>query len=234
MKDVHTLILSIALTVTMYTLSLKIYQRYRYSFLNPVFISTVMIIGVLVMCNKTFVEYRPGKDFMTSLIGPATVALALPLYNQWALVKKNAYLLLLGITMGSFSTIVAVLLLGRLGALPKTILISLAPKSVTAPIAVEIARITGGDPSLAVAFVVATAIIGSTIGPGVLSMLKVNNPMARGVALGTTAHAMGTTVALMEGETQGAMAGIAMVLAAIITSQFAPLFVPFILAHLGI
>ncbi len=229
-----TMIFSVVITVCSYLLSRRLYERYKYSFLNPVFVSAVIVIGVLLSCNYTFADYQPAKDIMTSLIGPATVALALPLYNQRELVKKNSLMLLLGITMGSLSTIVAVLLLGRLAALPQNILISLAPKSVTAPIAIEIAKITGGDPSLAVAFVVATAIIGSTIGPGALSLFKIKDPMARGVALGTAAHAMGTTVALMEGETQGAMSGVAMVLAAIITSQFAPFFIPYFLIRLGI
>jgi putative effector of murein hydrolase len=109
------------------------------------------------------------------------------------------------------------------------VLLSLGPKSVTVPIAVEISRLAGGEPTLTAAFVVATGMIGSILGPTLLSAVKVKNPVARGLALGTVSHGQGTAVALLEGETAGAMGGVAMAIAAVFTALIAPYYLPLLL-----
>jgi len=110
-------------------------------------------------------------------------------------------------------------------------MVSLAPKSVTAPVAVEISRIVGGNQALTAAFVIATGVFGSMLGPWFLSQMHIHDPMARGLAVGTTSHGQGTAMMLHEGETQGALSGVAMALAAIFVSLIAPYTIPGLVAH---
>lgn len=219
----------VVLTVGAYLATRAIFIRYKYPLLNPVFLSTLVIIGALKAGHFTLSDYQPAKEVMTFLLGPATVALALPLYHNRAVLKKSALPVLTGVLSGSLATMAAVLLSGRVLGLGKNVLLSIGPKSVTVPIAVEISRIAGGEPALTAAFVVATGMIGSILGPMILSALGVKSPVARGLALGTVSHGQGTAVALMEGETAGAMGGVAMALAAIFTALVAPYYLPLFL-----
>jgi predicted murein hydrolase (TIGR00659 family) len=219
----------VLVTVCCYLASRWLFLRFRHPLLNPVFLSTIVIIALLKATGVTLAEYQPAKKAMTFLLGPATVALALPLYNNRGVLRNHAIPVFAGVVAGSLATIAGVLLSGRVAGLAKGILISLGPKSVTVPIAVEISRLAGGEPALTAAFVVATGMIGSILGPLLLSALKVTNPIARGLALGTVSHGQGTAVALLESETAGAMGGVAMAIAAIFTALIAPYYLPLFL-----
>jgi len=219
----------VLVTVGCYLATRWLFLRFRHPLLNPVFLSTVVIIALLKVTGYTLADYRPAKDAMTFLLGPATVALALPLYHNRAVLRNHAIPVFAGVVAGCLATIAAVLVSGRIAGLAKGILISLGPKSVTVPIAVEISRLAGGEPTLTAAFVVATGMIGSILGPLLLSALRVDNPVARGLALGTVSHGQGTAVALMEGETAGAMGGVAMAISAIFTALIAPYYLPLFL-----
>jgi len=219
----------VLVTVGAYLVTRKIFLRYKYPLLNPVFLSMLAIIAALKGTGVSLAEYQPAKEAMTFLLGPATVALALPLYNNREVLKKHALPVFAGVVAGCLATIAAVLIAGRVAGLARGVLISLGPKSVTVPIAVEISRIAGGEPTLTAAFVVATGMIGSILGPTLLTALKVRNPVARGLALGTVSHGQGTAVALLEGETAGAMGGVAMAIAAVFTALIAPYYLPIFL-----
>jgi predicted murein hydrolase (TIGR00659 family) len=219
----------VLLTVGAYLATRRIFLRFKFPLLNPVFLSTLVIIAVLKGTGGTLESYQPAKEAMTFLLGPATVALALPLYKNRSVLRNHALPVFAGVVAGSLATIAAVLIAGRVAGLARGVLISLGPKSVTVPIAVEISRIAGGEPTLTAAFVVATGMIGSILGPTLLSALKVRNPVARGLALGTVSHGQGTAVALMEGETAGAMGGVAMAIAAVCTALIAPYYLPLFL-----
>lgn len=216
-------------TVAVYLATRAIFLAWRHPLLNPVFLSTIVIIAALKLGGFTLEDYRPAKEAMTFLLGPATVALALPLYNNRKVLKSHAPAVAAGVLAGSLATMAAALLLGRLLHLDGTVLLSLAPKSVTVPIAVEISRLSGGEATLTAAFVVATGMIGSILGPAALSLLRVKEPVARGLALGTVSHGQGTAVALLEGETAGAMSGVAMAIAAVFTAVIAPYYLPLFL-----
>jgi predicted murein hydrolase (TIGR00659 family) len=216
-------------TVGAYLVTRRIFLRFKYPLLNPVFLSTIIIIALLQATGGTLADYQPARDAMTFLLGPATVALALPLYHNRGVLRRHALPVFAGVVAGSLATIAAVLIAGRIAGLGRGVLISLGPKSVTVPIAVEISRIAGGEPTLTAAFVVATGMIGSILGPTLLSALWVKNPVARGLALGTVSHGQGTAVALMEGETAGAMGGVAMAIAAVCTALIAPYYFPLFL-----
>ncbi|MFN7251455.1 MAG: LrgB family protein [Anaerobacillus sp.] len=220
-------LLSISITVAAYLLSKVVGKRYPSPFTTPVFFSTAIIMTILVTFGLTFEDYTVAKDIMTFLLGPATVALAVPLYKNRMIIKKHSGPALVGIILGTMSTIVGAVLLAKLLTLSNEILASVSVKSVTVPVAVEIASIIGGDPALTAAFVVATGILGTMIGPWLMNLTNINHPLSRGLALGTISHGQGTAQAATEGELQGAVAGVAMGLAAIFTAIVAPLVVPF-------
>jgi len=220
---------TIILTVSIYFISRKIYLKTRNALLTPLLLSTIAIILILHYWGITFEEYKPGKDIMTFLLGPATVALALPLYLNRHVLRKLFVPILVGIACGAVSTLTTAVMLAKLNGLDTLIVTSIAPKSITAPIAIEIALITGGDPAIAVAFVVFTGTLGSMIGAAFLTLCKIDNPVARGLAMGVTAHGQGTATILDEGQTQGAMAGVAMALAAIFISFIAPFYIPWLI-----
>jgi predicted murein hydrolase (TIGR00659 family) len=219
---------TVVLTVAVYAVSRHAFLRSGWALLSPVFASTVTIVAVLCSAGLSFEQYRPGQRLMTVLLGPAVVALALPLYRQRRILARQWPAVATAIACGSIVSLVSVIALARAAGLGRHVLLSLAPKSVTAPVAVEIARLVGGDPSLTAAFAIATGTLGSVLGPWVLSCFKIDDPVARGLAVGATAHGQGTAAMLQEGETAGALAGVALVLAAVFTSVVAPAVVPWL------
>lgn len=221
---------AIFLTVSLYALSRRAFLRYGYPLLSPVFLSTLVIIAVLTACGIPFAGYKPAQHIMTTLLGPAVVALALPLYRQRRTVLRLLPAVLAGIVSGSLVSLASVVALARLAGLERVIVVSLAPKSVTAPVAVEIARLVGGDQALTAAFVITTGVLGSMLGPWFLSKVRIHDPVARGLAVGTAAHGQGTAMMLQEGETQGAVSGVAMALAAVFVSAIAPFMIPWLVA----
>ncbi len=220
-------LLSMAMTIGAYSLSKVVGKRYPSPFTTPVFFSTAFIIILLMTFGLTFEDYTLAKEIMTFLLGPATVALAVPLYKNRQIIKKHSGPALVGIVLGTMSTIIGAILLIKLFSLSNEILASISVKSVTVPVAVEISNIIGGDPALTAAFVVATGILGTMLGPSLMNIAKIDHPLSRGLALGTISHGQGTAQAATEGELQGAVAGVAMGLAAIFTSIAAPILVPF-------
>jgi len=204
-------------------------MRYGSPLLNVVLLSATLIIVTLLACKIPYESYIPGQEIMTVLLGPATVALAVPLYKNRHLLKEYSLPIIVGICIGSLVSLVSAMLIAQFGGLAREIVLSIAPKSVTIPFAVGIAQIAGGEPALAAAFVVATGTFGAVLGPSLLTRFKINNPVARGLALGTAAHGQGVGMALMEGEEQGSMAGVAMALAGVFTSVVAPILIPLIL-----
>jgi putative effector of murein hydrolase len=218
--------LSIAVTVGAYALSRRVARRYPSPLTTPVFFSTVLIILVLSPIGVRLDDYEPARRIMVFLLGPATVALAVPLYKSRRTLLTNTLPALAGLAVGSLATLSAALVLARLLGLPSVIRASLSIKSVTAPIAIELAPIIHGSPTLTAAFVIATGMIGAMLGPWLMTVIGIHDPLARGLALGTISHGQGTAQAVIEGELQGAAAGIAMGLAAVFTSMVAPVLVP--------
>jgi len=217
---------SILLTVGFYYLSRIVAKKYPSPFTTPVFFSTTLIIIALLLSGLNFDDYQPAKEIMTFLLGPATVALAIPLYKNRQILLENGIPAFLGIIVGSLSTMISAVLLAKLFQLSQIIAISISVKSVTVPIAVGVSEIIGGDPALSAAFVVATGISGTMIGPWLMDKLGIENALARGLALGTISHGQGTAQASVEGELQGAIAGVAMGVSAIFVSFLAPIIVP--------
>jgi putative effector of murein hydrolase len=221
------------LTLGAYAASYCFARRVHHPLLNPVLLSAGLIILVLLACGKRFEEYAPVRDVLTAPLGAATAALAIPVYNQRARLRAAAAPLLAGVLGGTLSTIALVVGIAVLGHLDSPVVHALAVKSVTTAIAVELAKLQGGDTSLTAVLVIATGVTGAIIGPSLLNRLRVVDPVARGVAIGTTSHAIGTAAALLEGEASGAMSSLAMVGAASVTATLAPSYVTFLLRVFG-
>jgi len=219
----------IGVTALVYALSRVVGKRYPSPLTSPVFFSTPLVIAVVLLSGMHLSDYRPAKDIIVSLLGPATVALAVPLYKNRQTLLGNLLPASIGLALGSLSTLVIAVVVARLFDLPQVIRASVSIKSVTAPVAIELAPMVNGDSTLAAAFVIATGIIGAMLGPWLMDKTGIRAPLARGLALGTISHGQGTAQAVIEGEVQGAAAGVAMVLAAILASFVAPILVPILL-----
>jgi putative effector of murein hydrolase len=222
-------IYSILLTIAVYILARKVSKRYPSPFTTPVFFSTTIIIVVLLLSHIHYKEYVFAKDIMTYLLGPATVALAVPLYRSRALLVSYLVPALVGLTVGTGGTILSALYLGKMFHLAKWMLTSISIKSVTIPVASEISKIVGGDTILVAGIVMITGMCGAMFGPWVMTVFNIHHPFARGLSLGSIAHGIGTAEAVKEGEIQGAVAGVAMGLAAVLISTFLPLVLPYLL-----
>ncbi|MDZ4842345.1 MAG: LrgB family protein [Hyphomicrobium aestuarii] len=217
-------LLHLTLTLIAYRIGLAIYQRGGLNpMLNPVMIAVILLVSVLTMTGTSYQTYFEGAQFVHFLLGPATVALAVPLYRQLDAVKRSAAAVLASIAAGAATaSITAVGVAYALGASRDT-LVSLAPKSVTAPVAMGISEQLGGLPSLTAVLVMMTGILGAMLGPVIMNLMGIKNWAARGLAMGTTSHGIGTARAMQVNATAGAFAGLAMGINALATALLLPL-----------
>lgn len=219
-------LLALTLTLVAYVAGNALYQRAgRNPLLNPVLLAVLLLAGVLWLTGISYQRYFEGAQFVHFLLGPATVALAIPLYRHFHAVRRSALAIFVSLLTGSLTAVLsAVGIAWALGASPQT-LISLAPKSVTTPVAMGITEKLGGLPSLTAVLVILTGIIGAALGRYVLNALGVYSPAARGLALGVASHGIGTARSLQIGEEKGAFASLAMGLNALATAILLPLLV---------
>ncbi|MNE10725.1 Inner membrane protein YohK [compost metagenome] len=225
---IHHPLFGIGITLGAYQLVMTAYEKTRWVFLQPVLMSMLLVIGVLVACGMSYSEYRKSTEILSILLGPATVALAVPLYLNLRRIRQLFWPTFTTLVVGGVVATVTCVLLGWWFGAEHMILMTMAPKSVTSPIAMLVAEQIGGVAALAAVFVLITGVIGAIFGPALLALCGVHNPAARGMALGMTAHAVGTSVALQEGEECGAFAALAMSLMGVATAVFLPLAVSLI------
>lgn len=220
---IHHPLFGIGITLAAYQIVIAAYEKTRWIFLQPVLVSMLVVVGVLLSCGLSYAEYRKSTEIMNILLGPATVALAVPLYLNLRRIRQLFWPTFTTLVVGGVFATGICLLLGWWFGAEHMILMTLAPKSVTSPIAMLVAEQIGGVAALAAVFVLITGVIGAIFGPALLTGLGVRSPEARGMALGLTAHAVGTSVALQESEECGAFAALAMSLMGVATAVFLPL-----------
>ena len=217
-------LLHLTLTLVAYQFSYFVYRRGRLSpLLNPVLLALAMIVTVLVVTGTSYDTYFDGAQFVHFLLGPATVALAIPLYRQFDKVRRSALAILASITVGSITAAGSAVVIAWLLGGSNLALLSLAPKSATAPVAMGVTEQLGGLPSLTAVLVISTGILGAIVGPYVLNLLRIKDMAARGLAMGTASHGIGTARAMQVNEVAGAFAGLAMGLNALATAVLLPL-----------
>ncbi|WP_252504932.1 LrgB family protein [Sporosarcina sp. Marseille-Q4943] len=215
----------ILLTVIAYLAMSKIYKKYSYSFLIPVLTATTIIIIILSLFHIPYESYMSGGQWISSLLGPSVVALAYPLYKQRQFLLDHLAPIIGGVFVGATSGMVSVALLAKIFGVNHSLTLSLIPKSLTTPIAIEVAKGLGGNASLAVVGVMIAGIFGAIAAPSIFKWLRVRSPMGRGIALGSASHAIGTAKAAEYGELTFSMSSVTMALCAIIGSVLGPIVV---------
>ncbi|WP_042461406.1 LrgB family protein [Neobacillus dielmonensis] len=221
-------LLSIIITIAVYIGASKLAKRFPSPFTTPILTATIAIIAILSLLHINYNEYTVAKDWMTFLLGPATVALAVPMYNNQKIIKERLKPAVFGLVSGTIATITSAVWLSKLLGLSDTIQATSAVKAVTTPVAIEAAALIGGNPPLAAAFVITAGIFGAVLGPILLTLMKITDPFSRGIGIGTVSHGIGTSQIMTEGPVQGAVSSMAMGFAAIITSILLPWLYPFI------
>ncbi len=218
----------IFLTIGAYQLGRIIQNKWKLSILNPLLIATVIIIGVLLILDIDYGVYEAGSKYISVFLTPITVCLALPLYRQIKVLKENWVAIFAGIFAGCVAHLGVLFLLAVLFKLDGTLLYSLLPKSITTPIAIGISSEIGGLPVITIVAVVIAGISGAAIGPAVLRMFRITEPLACGLALGASSHAVGTSKAMEMGEIQGAMGSLAIVVNGVMSVIIIPVLVRFL------
>lgn len=224
MRDlVSTEAFAIMISLIAFEVGCIISKKTKLAILNPLLVSIILIIAFLKYFNISVLDYNKGGQFISFFLSPATVVLAVPLYKKIKLFKENALPIFFGIFLGTLSGIATVIILCHLFGLSKSLDLSIIPKSITTPIGVEVSKQLGGIPSITVAAIILTGIIGAIIGPGVFKILNIKDKVAIGVALGTASHAVGTAKAIELGETEGAMSSLSIGIAGLITVLIVPI-----------
>ena len=216
-------LLHLTLTVVAYLFADWIYRKSgQNALLNPVLIAVIVLVMILTATGTSYARYFEGAQFVHFFLGPATVALAVPLYRNFGKLKRLWLPLSLGLLVGSMTAALSAIFLAWLfGASPQTLL-ALAPKSVTAPVAMGITEKMGGPASLTAILVVSTGILGAVLGPTILNWCRVRDPAVRGFAIGPTSHGIGTARAFQESDIAGAFSGLAMGLNTLVSSVLIP------------
>lgn len=214
----------LVLTLAVYVLADQIFQRSgRKSWANPVLLSMLLIGGFLTFAGVDYATYFEGARIVHFMLGPATIALALPIYENRHHIRAGAIPILAGLLVGSVVAVVSALVIGRWLGLPALVQASIAPKSATTAVAFGISEAIGGLPTLTAALVPVTGVIGAMLALPLFAALRLRDERATGLAMGVTAHGIGTARAFQASTKMGAFAGIGMALNAVLTSMLAPL-----------
>ena len=210
----------IALSILTFWIGVKIQKKTKLVICNPLIISIVLCIGVLLIFKIPYESYNEGGSIINMFLGPATACLAVSIYTKLELLKKNWLPILVGCTAGSLTSMVSVFLLCKLMGLDESMTMSLIPKSVTTPIAVSISGAHGGIVPVTVVAVIFTGILGSMLAPTLIRIFRMKDSITAGLAIGACSHAVGTSKAIEIGETEGAMSGLAIGICGILTVLF--------------
>jgi predicted murein hydrolase (TIGR00659 family) len=219
-------VLCVLFTIGVYWLSKKLYRRFPYLLLTPIFIAPLVMILVLVALHIIYSTYMIAGKWLSYLLEPATVAFAVPLYKHFPLLKKHAFELLTSVTVGTLVAIISSFSIASFFKLDLVIIQSLVPRSVTTPIAMDISQMLGGNPTITAVFVILTALIGIILGPILIRIFSFRSPISVGTLFGTGAHGIGTSKAFEIGTIEGTISSLSMVLAALLTLFLAPLVIP--------
>lgn len=218
-----------ALSIFAYWIALEMKKKFNYAFMNPLLISMVMIIVFLAVCKIDYETFDYGAKYLTYLLTPATVCLAVPLYKQVQILKENIAAVFVGTLCGCMTHALVIIGIGVLMDPDRAIVLSMLPKSVTTPIAMGISNEIQGISVITIVGVCVAGILGAVVGPMLLKLLRITEPAAQGLAIGTASHALGTTKAVELGEVQAAMSSVAIVVTGILTVIMVPLVVKILL-----
>lgn len=222
-------LISILLTIIFYYGAKALYGHIQFVLFSPLLVAPVALVICLLRFHIPYSNYIVGGKWLTLLLQPAIVAFALPLYKHYEILKKYFPVIVLSVLVGTFSALLSSALLGLWANFNPQIIVSLAPRSVTTPLAIDVSNNLGGIPSLTAVFVILTGLMGLIIGPLLIRLLRLRSPISKGVLLGTGAHGCGTSTALTLGSLEGTIASLAMIFAGLATIVLAPVIFPLLL-----
>ena len=211
-------------TLAAYFIGLKVKKKTGLAIMNPLLIAIVLVMLLLRGLDIDYAAYNQSARLVSSLLTPATVCLAVPLYEQLQLLKRHKAAILTGVISGVLTSLVCVLVLAMLFGLDHAAYVTLLPKSITTAIGMGVSEQLGGHVSITVAVIIITGVIGNMIAESVCRAFHITDPIARGVAIGTASHAIGTTKAMELGEVEGAMSSLSIVVAGVLTVAGASVF----------
>lgn len=218
----------IVLSLAGYEIGLLLKKKFKYALLNPLLISIIFVMGFLLIFKVDYESYNSSARYLSYLLTPATVSLAIPLYEQLELLKKNFKAIIIGIMSGVVTSLSTIFLLSVLFRLSHSEYVTLLPKSITTAIGIGLSEEMGGIVTITVATIIVTGVLGNIIAESICKVFAIKNPISRGLAIGTSAHAVGTARAMEMGEIEGAMSSLAIVVAGLLTVIGASVFQMFI------
>lgn len=218
----------VTVTLAAFALGIWLNKKTGQAIFNPLLLGSIFVIIFLSLVQIPFAEYKQSVSVLNYLLLPATVSLAVPLYEQWLPMKKNARAVLCGILAGSLTSMVSIIAISWVMKLDPVLSASLMPKSVTTAIGAEVAQELGGLSSLAGGIIVLTGIIGNLSAAAMCRICRLHDPIARGVAIGTASHAIGTARALQMGRVEGAVSSLSIAVAGILTAALCPVLANFL------
>lgn len=225
MNIINNELFGLLITIGIYLVFSKISQKYK--LINPLLFTTLTIIVILMSLNIDFKTYNQSAQFITLLLKPATVALAIPLYQHRKTIQKYLKPILVGVFSGVIIHLILILVCAGALDIDQTLLMTVFPKSITTAIAKDISFQLGGNVEITIALVIITGIFGSICSSTVFKLLKIKSPITKGLALGTSSHAVGTGLAIETGEIEGTFSSIALILTGLMTVFIAPIFALF-------
>ena len=211
----------VAISLVGYVIDVQLKKKFKLAVLNPLMISIIFVVGVVLLFKLDYPSYKKQAEILNYLLTPATIALAIPLYQQLSLLRKNLLAVICGIISGVFASMSSVLAMSVLFSLSHEDFVTLLPKSITTAIGMGVSEELGGIQTITVAVIIVTGVLGNVIGEGVCKLFRITEPISRGLALGTAAHAIGTAKALEMGEIEGAMSSLSIAVAGLLTVVFA-------------
>lgn len=217
----------VALSLGTFFLGSWMKKKLRWRFLNPLLLSILFTVGFLLACGVDYDSYNEGAKYLSYLLTPATVCLAVPLYEQFEVLKKHWRAVLAGILSGVTASLLSILAMAVLFSLEHEEYVTFLPKSITTAIGMGVSQELGGYVPVTVAVIIITGVLGNVVAEPVLRLFRIREPVAKGIALGTASHAMGTTRAMEMGEVEGAMSSLSIVVAGIVTVAGASVFAMF-------
>ncbi|UYP05664.1 LrgB family protein [Priestia megaterium] len=225
MQEFFIAVFIIVATVALYLVMAKVYVRFSYPILIPVLTTTIFVILLLLAFHVSYDEYMIGGKWINSLLGPAVVALAYPLYKQREMLVKYSVPIIGGVFVGLFAGMISGLVFAEVFGVDRSLILSIIPKSITTPVAIQIATGIGGVPSMTVVFVMIAGFSGVILGPILLKWIRIKSSLGKGIALGSASHALGTSKAFEYGELTVSMSSVSMTLSAVLGSVFGPIVV---------
>lgn len=214
----------VAVSIIAYEAGTLLKKKFKTAIFNPLLIAVAATIAVLLLCGIAYDSYYDGAKYLSYLLTPATVCLAIPMYEQMELLKKNWKAVMAGILSGVLTSLICILAMAAVFSLSHETYVTLLPKSITVAIGMGVSEELGGYVTITVAVILITGILGNMIGEGVCRLFRIKEPIARGVAIGTASHAIGTARAMEMGEVEGAMSSLSIAVAGLLTVAFASVF----------